>query len=237
MILALAAIALADDAHLVYDLTIDGQKAGTRTVDIRFLPREDGERRVLNVYTELSVAGVAVRCRESASSSPRGANFSASTEIAGVISQVQGIEVPGGGWRLTRAEGDGVHESNLTSLQARLTTLDLLDPGRTALLQTPGAMGIIVAETGDLLAGTVADGAPVAVKIANQNVPATRFSVQGADGLARFDIDGNGVLLRSEIRTFGATIVATVHSVPPVRSYGTIQTIEAMGAGVSEEGL
>ncbi len=237
MFLALAAIALADDAHLVYDLSIDGQKAGTRTVDIRFLPREDGERRVLNVYTELLVAGVSVRCRESASSSPRGANFSASTEIAGVVSQIQGIEVPGGGWRLTRAQGDGVHESNLTAGQARLTTLDLLDPGRTSLLQVPGVAGIIVAETGDVLTGTVAEGVPVAVRIGNQNVPATRFSVSSPDGLARFDIDGNGVLLRSEVRTFGATIVATVHAVPPPRSYGAVETIDAMGAGVREEGL
>lgn len=223
--------------RLTYELALDGQPIGTRTLTIRYLPREDGERRVLEAYTEVTVAGQKLVCRSSGQSSPRGATFTSSIDQSGSISQVQGIELPGGGWRVIVADGAGVRESALTASGARLTSLDLLDPGRTPLLGGGGDLALLLVETGEVLTGTLDEGATGTTKVAGQKVPVTRYTAQGAGGTAKFDVDQNGILVKSEIRWLGGTVSAVAREVPPPRSYGTVETFEALSPGVTEDEL
>ena len=135
LLLALAsASAAAADApplqKIVYELAMNGQKIGTRELSIRYLPREDGERRVIEAYTDVTVAGRKLVCRSSGQSTSHGANFVSSIDDGGAISQVQGMELPDGSWRVIYADGGGVKESTYTREQVRMSSLDLLDPGR-----------------------------------------------------------------------------------------------------------
>lgn len=220
---------------IVYDLALDGQPIGTRELTIRYLPREEGERRVLEAYTVATVAGQKLVCRSSGQSSPRGATFTTSVDQGGSLSQVQGIELPEGGWRVIVADGAGVKESTLGKTDARLTTLDVLDPGRTELLAGGGELRLLLVETGEILVGTLDAGQVGTTKVGGQKVEVTRYTATGTLGLAKFDVDGNGILVKSELRWLGGTVSAVAREVPPPRSYGTLDI--PTGSGVEEDSL
>ena len=234
----LAAVVRAEDQHVQYDLSFDGQKVGTRELTVRYLPRPDGERRVLTVTTVLRGGPKPLEARSSGSSSPRGANFTTSVESGGAVSQVQAIELPGGGFRVTRADRSGVYESTLKAYEARLSTLDLLDPGRTGLLANPGPVGILVAETGDILSGTLGEPSAAVDRIAGRDVPVTRYTLSSDGVVARFDVDAEGLLMRSEMRWLGATLVAQAHGVPAPRDWvGMEGEDNSTGPAVTEDAL
>ncbi len=222
---------------ITYDLSLDGKPIGTRQLTIRYLPREDGERRILEAYTELQVLGVPLVCRSSGQSSARGATFTSSVDQGGAVSQVQGIELPTGGWRVIVADASGVKESTLSKEQARLTSLDLLDPGRTVLLTGGGPLTLVLVETGDILTGTLDAGTVGTTKVAGQKVEVTRYTATGSGGTARFDVDASGLLVKSELSWLGGTVTAVAREVPPPRSYGTIEALDVTIPAVIEDEL
>lgn len=234
-----APVARAADAPpphtVVYDLLLDGKSIGTRELTVRYLPREDGERRLVEAYTVATVAGQKIVCRSSGQSSARGATFTTSVDQGGALSQVQGIELPGGGWRVIVADGAGVKETTLGKNDVRLTTIDVLDPGRTPLLAGGGDLELLVAETGEVLVGTLDAGTTGTTKVGGQKVTVTRYTATGPLGAAKFDIDENGLLVKSEMSWLGVTVVAAAREVPPPRSYGTLDLGE--GSGISEDPL
>lgn len=233
----LLSAALADDQKLVYDLSLNGQKVGLRTVTVRYVPREDGERRVIEVYSELTVAGRVIKARSAATSSARSASFTTTVDDGGAASQVQGTALPTGGWRVTYADDKGVRDYTLSASEARLSSLDLLDPGRVAVLATPGAAGLLLAETGTTVAGTVEAGLPVTVRVGTQELAATRYLLRTSAGVARVELDPSGVLLHSEIAWLGGMVVAHLREPPAARDYGTIEAIPIGTGGVREEPL
>lgn len=241
MLLALvAAVAFADEQKLVYDLFLGKTDVGDRELTIRYLARDDGERRVLSVVTRAEGPTGVVACRQSAQSNPRGATFTTSLQVGESVSQVQGILLPNGGWQLVVADAQGVAESTLRPSEARMTTLDLLDPGRTVLLSQPGSVGILIAETGRVLDGQLSAGESTTVKVGGKSVPATKYVVDGsagAGGRGEFYLDDNGILLRSDLDFFGATMTAIARSAPEPRSFGTIDVVESPGAGIKEADL
>ncbi|MDP2309570.1 MAG: hypothetical protein Q8P18_26350 [Pseudomonadota bacterium] len=245
-ILFLLALVCAPAAHagdalpphkITYDLSLDGKPIGTRQLTIRYLPRDDGERRILEAYTEATVLGQPLVCRSSGQSSARGATFTSSVDQGGAISQVQGIELPEGGWRLVVADGAGVKESTLGKAQARLTSLDLLDPGRTVLLTGGGELTLLLVETGTILTGTLDAGAVGTTKVAGKKVEVTRYTASGGGGTAKFDVDANGLLVKSELSWLGGIVTAVAREVPAPRSYGTVETLESIAPGILEDEL
>lgn len=229
------ASALAAEQRIVYDLVANGEKVGTRDVTVRYLSRDDGERRVIESWTELAMAGTALKCRTSGSASPKGAQFSSAVEQDGVRTQIQGTELPGGGWRLVVEDAAGVKERTLAREEARISSLDLWDPSRNRVLTAPGPVAIVMVETGDVLAGTVDEGQPGQIKVGAQKVPVTRYTVNGGVGKAKFDLDESGLLLRSEVQWLGGTVIATARDAPPPRTFGEVETIEKIEVGVQEE--
>lgn len=237
MLLLVAAALAAADQKIVYDLTVNGERVGTREVSLRYVARDDGERRVIDSLTDLTVAGSHVVVRTNGLSTPRSAQFTSTFEQDGARSQVQGTELPGGGWRLVLAEGKAVSEKALTRSEAQVTSLDLMDPGRNRVLTSPGQVGIVLVESGELLSGAVGEGTEGVIQVGGQKVPVTRYTVSGSGGSAKFDLDAEGLLLRSELRWLGQTVIATARETPPPRNFGAIETIDAVKAGVEEEAL
>ena len=231
------ALAFADESTLTYDVVVGGHDVGDRTVTVRYLPREDGERRILSVLTKADLPLGAVNCRQSGQSSPRGATFTTSIQVGGAVSEVQGIEAPDGGWQLVIADNDGVHESTLKARDVHFTTLDLFDPGRTRLLTDAGPVGVLVAETGGVLTGTLSAGEATTVKIGGKPVPGTRYSLKGEAGSADFVVDSTGFLLSSDLALFGTTVRSVVTHAPEARTIGTIEVVDGPGAGTSETEL
>lgn len=232
---ALAAPAAPEPQRVVYDLTVDGAPVGTREVVLTYLPRAAGERHVLDAHTVLDVAGVHLESRVSGLSTPSGAQFSATTERGGVRAAVSGQELATGGWRVTQASGG--KEAEHAEAAVRISTLDLMDPGRVGALDAPGAFGVVIAETGDVLTGTLGAGEAGTVTVHGRKVLVTRYALTGDHGSARFFVTDDGVLVRSELTWLGSTVQAALRDLPAARDFGPVETIDGLGAGVKEGDL
>lgn len=232
---ALAAPAAPEPQRAVYDLSVDGSPVGSREVTVTFLSRPSGERHVIDAHTVLDVAGVHLESRVSGLSTPSGAQFSAATERGGARSAVSGQELPAGGWRVTFA--DGHTESERAEAAVRLSTVDLMDPGRVALLDAPGPFAVLIAETGDVVSGTLSAGEPGTLTVHGRKVSVTRYTLSGEHGSARFFVADGGVLVRSDVTWLGVTVQAAVQDLPAPRDFGAVESIDGLGAGVKEGDL
>ena len=237
MLFLVASVAWADETTMTYDLYSGDADVGDRTVSVRYLTRDDGERRILSVVTTATTPLGEVACRSSGQSSQRGANFTTSLSVAGAVSEVQGIETPSGGWQLVTADKAGVHEASLKPGQVQFTTMDVLDPGRTGLLAVPGHVTVLLAETGELMEGELAEGEPATTKIGGKPVEGTRYVVSGEGGRAVFVVDANGVLLSSELSFLGGKFRTVARKLPPPRTWGTLDVVDSPGGGTQESEL
>ncbi len=224
--------AAAAEQHVLYDLLVDGSLVGTRDVTIKYLQRPSGERHVLESYTELSLGGVRLESRCSGLSTPTSAQFSSATERAGERSSVAAKELPQGGWQLTVATG--TKQIERTEANVRASTLDLMDPSRVAVLDASGPFGLVIAETGDVVMGTLSPAESSSVNVGGQKVPTSRYTLSGDSGSARFYVTSEGLLVRSEVSWMGLSVVGTLRELPEARDYGAVETIDGLGARVKE---
>lgn len=227
--------ALAAEQHLIYDLSVDGASVGTREVTLTYLSRPSGERHLVESYTHVVAPGLTLESRGSGLSTPGGAQFSSATESNGVRSSVAAQEVPQGGWQVTVLSGGKQNER--VEPDVRMSTFDVMDPARVSNLEAEGAFGVVIAETGDVLTGTLAAGKPDAVEIGGHSIPASTYTLTGTGTTARFFVSGDGLLLRSEVRWLGLTMVGTLRALPPARDYGAVETLEGLTGGVKEGDL
>lgn len=225
----------AAEQHLIYDLAVEGAAVGTREVTIKYYSRPSGERHVIETFTHLVAPGVTFDSRGTGLSTPSSAQFSSATDRNGSRSAVAARELPQGGWQVTVQSGGKETDRNET--EVRVSTLDLMDPARIALLDAPGSFGLIIAETGDAVVGTLSTGEPGTVKIGGVRVPVTRYTLAGSGASARFMISGDGLLVSSEVRWLGLDMVATLRDLPAARDYGVVETTEGLGSGVQEGDL
>lgn len=231
----IAAPALGGEQHLTYDLAVDGAAVGTRDVTLKYYPRPSGERHVVESFTHIVAAGVTLDSRGSGLSTPNAAQFSSATERNGARSAVAAQELPQGGWQITVQSGGKENDRN--EADVRISTLDLMDPARVGLLDAAGTFGLVIAETGDVVVGTLSTGEPGTVKVGSTRVPVTRYTLSGAGAAAHFMISAEGVLISSEVQWLGLTLVATLRDLPAARDYGTVETMEGLGSGVREGDL
>lgn len=227
--------AQAAEQHLVYDLSVEGSPVGTREVTVRYFTRPSGERHVVESYTHIVAPGLTLESRGSGLSTPGGAQFSSATDQNGARSSVAAQELPGGGWQLTVVGGG--KESDRTEPDARLSTFDLMDPARVATLEAGGTFGVVLAETGDVLTGTLETGKPGTVTVGGQPVPVSTYTLTGSAGTARFYVTGDGLLVRSEVQWLGLTMLGSLHELPAARDYGTVETVDGLSGGVKEGDL
>jgi hypothetical protein len=225
------------DQTLSYDVLLNGQPAGTRELTIQYFERPDGERRVVQLVSNLKLGSDAWHIRATGSSGPHGAAFTSSMDHNGDLSQDQGIQLPGGGWKVTVTDHSGNRASVFSATDARISSIDLFDPGRTWLLGTPGPYGILLAESGDAVGGQMADPQDLTVPIAGSPCSARHYALSGPGGNATFDVDQNGLLLRSEVMWLGMRVVSILHQAPDARTVDQVQTIDQMGSGVQETPL
>lgn len=227
--------AQAAEQRLVYDLAVEGEAVGTREVTIKYYSRPSGERHVIETFTHIEAPGVTFDSRGTGLSTPSGAQFSSATDRNGARSAVAARELSGGGWQVTVQTGG--KETDRSEAHVRLSTLDLMDPARVGLLDAPGSVGLLIAETGDIVAGTLGTGEPGSVKVGGVRVPTTRYTLAGPGATAKFMISGDGLLLSSEVRWLGLDMVATLRDLPATRDYGVVETTEGLGSGVQEGDL
>lgn len=233
--LGIASPARAGEQHLIYDLSVDGAAVGTREVTVTYLTRPSGERHLVESYTHIAAPGLTLESHGSGLSTPGGAQLSSATERDGKRSSVAAQELPEGGWQVTVVSGG--KQNDRTEADVRMSTFDLTDPARTGALDNVGTFGVVLAETGDVLVGTLAVGKPSTVTIGGQAIPVSTFVLSTPSGTAQFMVTSDGMLVRSEMTVLGLDLVGTLRALPPARDYGAVETVEGLGGGVKEGDL
>jgi hypothetical protein len=229
--------ALAADQVLVYDLSVNGQAVGTRTVSITYLARESSERRIVEAYSELKLGSNSWKVRSTSTSTSRSASFTASIDANGALSMVQGLELEGGGWSVRYSDNKGTREYTVPRASGRISSMDLYDPGRAGFLDAPGAFGLLLVETGDSVVGTLKEGIAGEVLLDGHPIPVQKYVLAGEGGLASFELDENGILVRSEVRWMGMQVQSQLQDPPPLRNVGEIQSFEGIGPLIQSEEL
>jgi hypothetical protein len=225
-----AASAPASEHRVTYDLSLAGASIGTRQVTVRFR----GNRRIVEVVTDASVAGVRTRSRSTGVFGGAQAGFTTVVEDAAGSLAVQGTEIAPGRWLLVTTDAAGTRER---TVDATLSSVQLHDPDAARFVTSGGALSLLVVETGEVVRGNASEPSYGRMSVGGADVGVADVRVQAEGASARFAFDDAGNLLRSELGAYGAVVVATARTLPPARSFGAVETLERLGVQTTEESL
>jgi hypothetical protein len=219
----------AAESATTYDVRVAGADAGTRTVTVRWAARAGGgERRIVEVRTEVTLPGEAWLVRSTGSVHGRTASFTTVGAAGPARWEVQAHRARVGAWDVHVADPAGARSR---TDPATLSTLDLFDPARNAAFCEAGPLRILVAETGEGWDGDAAPSVPVDVRVGGALVPGTRCAVRGPDGVVTVERDGGGGVLRAVVRIRGVDVAFLARRAPPPRTWSIAEPLPGMGNG------
>jgi len=209
----------ADRQTLVWDLSINGQQVGRRSLVIKHVPTDEGVRRILELWTEVDgqVGASRVNYRQRLTAHAVGrsrAAFQSVVEENGSAREIQGRETPTG-WMVTLIQ-DGRERTQMVPLERiQLSTVDLLDPSTTWTLARFDALRMLSAETGDVAGGEVSSQGMGSHPVGGASIPVTTYHWEGPQGRSVFSFSTDGYLVHSETPMLGLTVSATLSQPPP----------------------
>jgi hypothetical protein len=216
----------------VYDVQIGGAPAGSVEVAWTWLPA--GDRRVVTQHTRATLLGKPLETRCTASLSRRGTSTTCAATHGHDAWEVQARGREGLPWDVRLRERSGEATS---APKADFTTLDLYDAARAPALLASGETGrtvtVLVAETGEVITGTLQPPVAAETRVGGKVQTTTRHEVRAALGGLSVDLDLDGVLLRAELRTRLGSMTYTARTAPPARAWGTLEGLDLDG-GVRE---
>lgn len=232
---------------LDYDLRIDGQKVGSRTLRIRYLPADveagGGETRILTSTLSLdATAGTqrwTLESRCSAVASDTTSSFTCAVRENGALREVAARRQNDGSWAGTITDAKQKGSYTWRRSEVSLSSMDLADPILHAQLYDAPSAGLLVAEAGVAVAGAVVDGGEEEIKVGGQTVTVHRYSWTPSTGKLSFSWSNEGILLAYELSALGKTVKAVAKSLPPARDYGEVEMVPFGGENtiVREEPL
>ena len=235
--LVLPALATGEQV-LLYDLSLDGQRVGTRHVTLRSLQAEDGgEVRVIESYTELeaSIAGQTLDFANRATARVETAttSFTSSVSEGGQVREVQARQRSDGTWKVTVIEGSEVKQATLPRGQVDLSSMQLLDPVAHRELTARARASVLAVETGTLFSGLVEDLGEGQIELSDGAVSVHRWAWSPSSLRMELAWSQDGVLVAYDSQVLGRTVQARLRQVPAARSYGDIELV----APVIDQGL
>lgn len=232
---------------ITYDLTIGGQRVGQRDVTIRHIPPDDivpYESRIIESYQQVQaqVAGRRIEhtSRITARASEDSSNFVASIDENGTVREVQGRQLSDGRWTVVEVSRGSQKTWDYRRTEVNLSTMDFLDPERHRLLSDDATAGVLVAESGQVLTGSVTDLGEDALTIAGTTVPVQRLAWTPEAGKVELSWTLDGWLVAYEIGFMGQALHAQARQAPEPRTFGEIEittTITGAASPVYEEEL
>ena len=217
----------AAESTTTYDVRVAGADAGTRTVTVRWNPREGGgERRIVEMRTEVTLPSGVWVVRSTGSAHGRTASFTTVGAAGTERWEVQARRARGGAWDVRVADAGGAGTRADT---AALSTLDLFDPARNADFCAPGPLRVLVAETGEGWDGEAQAPEPVDVQVGGVVVPGTRCAVRAPGGIVTVERDGAGGVLRAVVRLRGVDLGFLARRAPPPRTWELAAPVPGFG--------
>ena len=229
----------ADVEHnLKWNIAIGGEPVGERTLKVRYLPDEDGTRRVLESLThiEASVAGMSYRFdqRLTGHAGTTQASFSSVLNENNEPREVQGRPTPIG-WTVSLTERGRTRGWELESGAIDLSTADLIDPGSRHHLSALEQVHLLSAETGEVIEGTVEKLGSKPIQVKGVTIHTEGIAIVGDRGRSEFWYSADGVLVRYQLNAMGQALVATLVDLPPAGVDDT--PVHIGGAGITETDL
>ncbi len=220
VLFALAAQA-ADLQHtLVYDLSVSGSVVGTRKLTIKYVPDDQGTRRILESFTDIDgqVGPIRARFRQrmTAHIGPREpASFHSVVEENGRLMEIQGRWTPSA-WMLTTTADRRSRSVDLPLNRVHLSTADLMDPySQFGLDHLSGEARVLSAESGDVLQGPLEALGVEEIQIDNLPVQVTGYEWTSPQGTQSFWYSSDGFLVKFQTQLLGVTLDAILQDPPP----------------------
>jgi hypothetical protein len=211
------------------ELTIGGVAVGAQQITIRHQPPREGvpEARIIESFTRIDgqIDGqrVSRACRQTARAVSRNLSFTSSCDEGGVRREVQGRRHGDGRWTviITDAAGSRVVEHRRSAVD--LSTLDLYDPVLRAMLGDAPDRRMLIAETGEVVAGARVDLGEVISAIGGAEISVQRMKFEGPGAELLMDWTLDGVPVAWESRLMGHKVVARARALPSTRSFGKVE--------------
>lgn len=218
LLAATLALSAPVEKTLTWNISVEGQLLGTRTLTIRYPSGTEGQRRVLESWTELDgrVGPLPLRYRErlTANIEYDPASFLSVQETNRATREVSARRVPSG-WMVSLTEDGRYRSFDIPAGDVNLSTVDLLDPESAVPLSRFSHANVLSAETGTLFEGDVLPLDPVTLKIGEQALWAQPYRFTHQEGTGTFFYTAEGFLLRYEMRVLGYDMVAVLAAPPP----------------------
>lgn len=232
MLLALlASFAAADTTDsYTWDIALNGNVVGHRTLDVQTIDDPTDPRRVLRVWTDINAslmgrqATFQQRMTAVAGSGP--AAFHASVDQNGSVAEYQARQ-DGYGWTLTSVEPRGVRSEDLPANSVDLSTADLLDPGSRVPIWTFTEARVLTAEDGLIWQTPVTRLGADGIVIDGQTVLAEGYEIEPPAGKMQLWYSADGVLVKYAWRWMGVRAEAVLQDPPPQ----TLDTTPAIDDG------
>lgn len=242
MLLLLALLQSASAADLTqelsWDLTVEGKKVGERTLTVKYLPADEGMRRVLESTTHLDAQpiglGYTFEQRLTAHAGEGPASFHSVVKDNGRAREIQG-RTGINGWTVSVVERGRTRTWDLPFAQVDLSTADLLDPQTRVPLAQLETADMLSIETGDVMAGKVERLGTIDIDVDGKPVPVQGLEWSSDTGTARFYYTSDGVLVKYEQQVMGKTVQAMLQKLPPPGVDDA--PITTTGSGIQEETL
>jgi hypothetical protein len=218
LLLAWLPLALAADPteqNLAWDLTVDGQVVGTRTLTVKYTATPEGTvRRIVESYAEVNEA-FQFQQRMTGMAGLLPASFHAVTFADGESREVQ-ARVQQEGWRVAVSEKGKSKTYDLPDSRIDLSTVDLVDPATTVPISRYETARLLNAETAEILEGTVSRLGPSDLIIEGQQVHVEEYMWEPAGKPASYYYyTADGFLVKYETTMAGRKVTAMLQSPPP----------------------
>lgn len=241
--ITLSAPVFADEVEaLTYQLMLNGEAVGERTVTVRYFRENGREVRLLESYTELSVqvgnAAFEFAQRMGGQGGEPAGTFTSSVLQSDGPREVQAVRRDEGWW-VTVVEPRRKAEQMYTHRQIDVTSLTLIDPGAAGFLSGKTQLRVLTAETGTVLEGPLRAGGETTLTLGGERVDGEVWLWSPAEGAVELVYGEQGHLLRYTMGVAGLTVEALLTAAPEARTYG--ETLEVDGlittGDIGEESL
>jgi len=221
--LALTGLAGAADLEhaLVWDLSVQGQKVGTRELTVKYVRDEGavGFRRVIESWTQINGAvgpmRVTYRQRMTAHATGREpASFHSVIDQNGSALEVQARWSPSSWWVTTSTSGRS-RTIDMPLNRIDISTADLMDPDTRYPLTHYDELRLLSAETGEVLSGPLEQLGTSNLTIGGRSTQVHGYVWTSPQGKSEFYYSADGFLVRYEIQLLGITMTAVLNHAPP----------------------
>lgn len=232
--------ASAETQELRYTLSANGQEVGHRTLKIRFIQGEYGEKRFIESWTEFQLPiarrNFHYKQRLSGLTKTRPMGFSASMSEDGHLREVQVVQQPER-WMVTHAELGRSWILPVQEASFDATSLTLVDPGSKGFLDDRMSLRVLSAETGQVVEGRLVDQGTRSLEIEGQSVDAEHYQWTLDSGSVDLAYSEDGYLLSYTVAIAGQRLTAQLDRLPEARSFEEDMPMPLFSEEIQEEAL